>query len=155
MSLETLLSHVAHWRARGEKIVFTNGCFDILHVGHIAVFGHCASLGDRVVVAVNADSSVKKLKGEHRPVNNENDRALVLAALQNVDAVVVFDEETPLNLITQILPDVLVKGGDYKLQEIVGAKEVLANGGKVEIVPLIAGKSTTNTIMQIGTGQKL
>ncbi|HEY0262225.1 MAG TPA: D-glycero-beta-D-manno-heptose 1-phosphate adenylyltransferase [Chitinophagales bacterium] len=143
VNLETLLSRIEHWRKVGEKVVFTNGCFDILHVGHISIFNHCASFGDRVIVGVNSDNSVKKLKGETRPINNENDRALVLASLQNVDAVIVFEEETPLNLITQILPDILVKGGDYKLHEIVGTKEVIANGGNVEIVPLVAGKSTT------------
>lgn len=149
-----MLSRLAHWRAVGEKIVFTNGCFDILHAGHIAIFNHCAGLGDRIIVALNSDTSVKKLKGETRPINNENDRALVLASLQNVDAVIIFEEETPLNLITKILPDVLVKGGDYQLHEIVGAKEVIANGGKVEIMPLVAGKSTSNIIEQISASRK-
>lgn len=146
---ETLLSRLAHWRAVGETIVFTNGCFDILHAGHITLLNHCATLGDRVIVGLNSDKSVKQLKGETRPMNHESDRALLLASLQNVDAVILFEEETPLNLITQILPDVLVKGGDYKATEIVGAKEILANGGRVEIVPLVAGKSTTAMIQRL------
>lgn len=149
VSLEGLRSRLAHWRAVGETIVFTNGCFDLLHTGHITLLNHCATLGDRVIVGLNSDKSVKQLKGNTRPINNENDRALLLASLQNVDAVVLFEEATPLSLITQILPNVLVKGGDYEASEVVGAKEVLANGGKIEIVPLVAGKSTTAVIQQL------
>src|SRR6218665_1295368 len=153
VSLSELLSRIAQWQNANEKIVFTNGCFDILHIGHVSLINQCKKFGDRVIVGVNADTSVKKLKGETRPVNNENDRALLLASLQNVDAVIVFEEETPFNLITQILPDVLVKGGDYKLSEILGASEVLANGGSVEIVPLVQGKSTTGIIEQLEIGR--
>lgn len=149
MSLKTLLSQLGQWRKKGEKIVFTNGCFDILHTGHITLINHCATLGDKVIIGLNADKSVQKLKGENRPVNNENDRALLLASLQHVDAVVLFEEETPLNLITAISPDVLVKGGDYTIGEIIGANDVLATGGSVEIVSLVAGKSTTALIRQL------
>lgn len=149
MSLKTLLSQLEQWRKKGEKIVFTNGCFDILHTGHITLINHCATIGDKVIIGLNTDKSVQKLKGQNRPVNNENDRALLLASLQNIDAVVLFEEETPLNLIKAISPDVLVKGGDYKKDEIVGADDVLAAGGNVEIVSLVVGKSTTALIKQL------
>ncbi len=138
-----------HWRGVGDSIVFANGCFDILHVGHVSLLNHCAELGDRVVVGLNSDNSVKKLKGDSRPINNQDSRALILASLKNVDAVIVFDEETPLELIKHILPNVLVKGGDYKESDIVGADIVKANGGKIAIVPLVAGVSTTNLINNI------
>lgn len=134
------------WRMLPKTIVFTNGCFDLLHAGHIQSLTQAANEGDYLVVGLNSDNSVKKLKGENRPVNNEESRALVLAALSMVDAVVVFTEDTPLQLIKKIMPDVLVKGGDYKLEEIVGAKEVIANGGRVVINPILPGFSTTSII---------
>ena len=130
-------------------MVFTNGCFDILHAGHIQSLNEAAALGDFLVVAVNTDASVRKLKGPERPVNNENARALLLASLMMVDAVILFDEDTPLNLITTLLPDVLVKGGDYTVEQVVGSKEVLAAGGKVHIIPLLPGFSTTGIIQQV------
>ena len=118
--------------------------FDILHEGHIASLSEAAAHGHILIVGVNADASVKRLKGESRPVNNENSRALILASLVMTDAIIIFEEDTPLNLITAILPDVLVKGGDYTIEQIVGAKEVMANGGEVKIAPILEGFSTTS-----------
>ncbi len=132
------------WKFFGKKIVFTNGCFDLLHAGHIASLSQAADFGDILIVGLNSDASVKRLKGEHRPVQTEQNRATILASLYMVDAVVIFDEDTPLEIIKSIMPDVLVKGGDYTPETIVGAKEVMANGGKVEIIPLVPGLSTTN-----------
>ncbi len=141
-----LIQQVAIWRMLGKTIVFTNGVFDILHEGHIASLSEAAALGDMLIVAVNADDSVKKLKGPSRPINNEAARALLLASLVLVDAVVLFEEDTPLDVITAIMPDTLVKGGDYNLEEIVGSKEVMAAGGKVHIATIVEGISTTAII---------
>lgn len=138
-----------HWRVLGDKIVFTNGCFDVLHAGHVTLLGQCAEFGDRVVVGLNSDRSIKKIKGESRPIQQEQDRALLLASIQYVDAVILFDEATPLTLIETILPDVLVKGGDYTVSTVVGANEVIAHGGKVELVELVHGKSTTDIASKI------
>jgi D-glycero-beta-D-manno-heptose 1-phosphate adenylyltransferase len=143
---ETIVAQVMRWRLLGKKIVFTNGVFDILHDGHLASLCDAAAFGSVLIAGVNADESVKRLKGPARPVNNANSRALILAALLITDAVVIFEEDTPLNLIKSIMPDVLVKGGDYTIDQIVGAKEVIANGGRVEIVPILQGYSTTNII---------
>lgn len=145
-TLAGLQSQLKRWRLQNKKIVFTNGVFDILHEGHIASLSEAAALGHILIVGVNADASVKRLKGESRPVNNENSRALILASLVLTDAVIIFEEDTPLNLITAILPDVLVKGGDYTLEQIVGAKEVMANGGEVKIAAILEGFSTTSII---------
>lgn len=133
----------------GKKVVFTNGCFDILHKGHAQYLIEAAQLGDYLIVGLNSDSSVKKLKGEDRPVNNENDRAFLLASLNYVDAVIIFDEETPLELIQKVAPDFLVKGGDYNIENIVGAKEVMALGGQVQVLPFVNGYSTTSTLKKI------
>jgi rfaE bifunctional protein nucleotidyltransferase chain/domain len=138
-----------HWRVLGDKIVFTNGCFDVLHSGHVTLLGQCAEFGDRVLVGLNSDRSIKKIKGESRPIQQEQDRALLLASIQYVDAVILFDEATPLTLIETILPDVLVKGGDYTVSTVVGASEVLAHGGKVELVGLVQGRSTTDIASKI------
>ncbi|MEI9956572.1 MAG: D-glycero-beta-D-manno-heptose 1-phosphate adenylyltransferase [Ferruginibacter sp.] len=143
---DTLQAQLKRWRLQNNKIVFTNGVFDILHEGHIASLSDAASHGNILIVGVNADASVKRLKGESRPVNNEHSRALLLAALVMVDAVIIFDEDTPYNIITAIMPDVLVKGGDYTIETIVGAKEVIANGGEVIIAPILEGFSTTGII---------
>jgi len=140
---------VRRLRLLGKKIVFTNGVFDILHEGHIASLSSAASFGDVLIVGVNADASVKRLKGDSRPVNNENARVLLLASLVLTDRVIIFGEDTPFNLIQLIMPDVLVKGGDYTIDQIVGAKEVIANGGEVKIVPLVEGISTTAIIEKI------
>lgn len=121
----------------------------MLHAGHVTLLGQCAEFGDRVVVGLNSDRSIKKIKGESRPIQQEQDRALLLASIQYVDAVILFDEATPLTLIETILPDVLVKGGDYTLSTVVGANEVLAHGGKVELVELVQGKSTTDIASKI------
>ena len=144
-----LQQQLKRWRLQNKKIVFTNGVFDILHEGHIASLSKAASFGSVLIVGLNADASVKRLKGESRPVNNENSRALLLASLLMTDAIILFSEDTPLNLICSILPDVLVKGGDYTVEQIAGAKEVLANGGEVKIVPLVEGFSTTRIIQML------
>lgn len=133
-------------------MVFTNGVFDLLHPGHVDVLVAARSLGDALVVGVNTDASVRRLKGPARPVRAERDRAFVLAALEAVDAVVLFDEDTPLEVIRALVPDVLVKGGDYSMDSVVGAPEVLAHGGKVVIVPLTPGHSTTRTVERMRAG---
>lgn len=137
------------WRATGRKIVFTNGCFDILHHGHLDLLAKAADQGNILVVGLNTDQSVKQLKGNHRPVNHERDRAFQMASLLCIDAVCLFDEPTPATLIEAVRPDVLVKGGDYTIDTIVGAKEVMSYGGRVEIVPFVDGYSTTGLISQI------
>ena len=129
-----------------NRVIFTNGCFDILHLGHIDYLIKARKLGDVLIIGLNTDNSVKKLKGEKRPVNNQNARALLLASLEFVDFVILFDEETPMNLIKMITPDVLVKGGDYTIESVVGADFVLNYGGTVEIIPFLEGYSTTNII---------
>jgi D-glycero-beta-D-manno-heptose 1-phosphate adenylyltransferase len=148
-TLPDLLRQINRWRLMKKTISFTNGCFDILHEGHIFSLSQAASEADLLIVGVNADASVKKLKGENRPINNEQSRAFLLASLLMVDAVVIFEEDTPLNLINAVLPDVLIKGGDYSINEIVGAKEVIVNGGKVVINPILQGFSTTALLEKI------
>lgn len=140
---------VKRWKLLDKKVAFTNGCFDILHEGHIEMLSQSATMGDILVVGVNTDASVKKLKGENRPVNKETFRALMLASLTIIDAVVLFDEETPLDLIRIIEPDILIKGGDYAMEQIVGAEDVVKNGGEVKIIPLVKGYSTTALIQKI------
>ena len=152
-TIDALQHQLKRWRLHNKKIVFTNGVFDILHEGHIASLSEAASYGSILIVAVNTDASVKRLKGESRPINNANSRALLLASLVITDAVILFEEDTPLNLITTLLPDVLVKGGDYTLDQIVGAKEVMANGGEVKIVPILDGFSTTGIIEKMKAGK--
>ena len=151
-TLNELTHQLKRWRLHNKKIVFTNGVFDILHEGHIASLGEAATYGHILIVALNSDASAKRLKGESRPVYNEGSRSLLMASLVMVDAVILFEEDTPLNLITTILPDVLVKGGDYAPDEIVGAKEVIANGGEVKTVPILDGFSTTGIIEKMRTG---
>lgn len=150
---QQLIREVVRLRLKSKTIAFTNGVFDILHEGHIAVLSKAASFADILIVGINSDASVKKMKGEDRPVNNENSRALILASLIMVDDIVIFEEETPIEIIKLIQPDVLVKGGDYTLDTIVGAKEVIAHGGSVEIVPLLKGFSTTNIIEKISNSK--
>lgn len=133
-------------KLNGKKVVFTNGCFDIIHSGHIYYLTEAKKLGDILVIGLNTDNSVRRLKGENRPINNQNDRAAVLSALRPVDFVCYFDEDTPLELIKIINPDVLVKGADYSLENIVGADFVIANGGSVQTIQFIPNKSTTNII---------
>jgi len=146
VTLPELQKKLAQWRVLSKTIGFTNGCFDILHAGHITALTEASNHAEYLVVGLNSNRSVNKLKGDKRPFNDEQARALVLASLAMVDAVVIFEEDTPLELIKVVMPDVLVKGGDYKLEEIVGAKEVMANGGKVVINPILPGFSTTSVI---------
>ena len=153
LNREDLAHRVATWRANGEKVVFTNGCFDLLHVGHITVLEQSRRLGDRLIVAINSDVSVSILKGPTRPVVSEDARARVLAALAAVDAVAIFGEPTPLELIVATRPDVIVKGGDYNEDTVVGAKEVKSWGGKVAIVPIVEGHSTTRLIEKSMAGK--
>ena len=136
-------------RITGKTIAFTNGCFDILHEGHIYSLSQAAKEADILIVGLNSDPSVRKLKGDNRPINNEHSRALLLASLLMVDIVTIFEEDTPLELIKKIMPDVLVKGGDYTIETTVGAKEVIANSGRVIINPLIENFSTTGIIEKI------
>ena len=151
---DSILPQISRWRLFNKKIVFTNGVFDILHEGHIASLSEAALHGHILIVGVNADASVKRLKGASRPVKSENSRMLLMASLVMVDAVILFEEDTPLNLITAILPNVLVKGGDYTVEQIAGAKEVLANGGEVKIVPILEGFSTTSIIKKMKVGNQ-
>lgn len=146
---DELIHHINVKKKLGLKVVFTNGCFDIIHLGHIQLLQSAKSFGNYLVVGLNSDESVRLLKGASRPINNELDRAHILAALECVDAIVVFDEETPYNLICDILPDVLVKGDDYQVADIAGSDIVLQNGGRVELVPLLQGKSTTEILMRL------
>lgn len=148
-NLDALLRRVAQWRSEGKSIAFTNGCFDILHEGHIASLTEAAAEADKLIVGLNSDASTRRLKGEERPVNTENSRALLLSNLCMVDAVSIFYEDTPYELITAITPDVLVKGGDYTINTIVGAKEVIENGGRVVINPIVQGFSTSALIEKI------
>lgn len=148
-TLPDLQRQILQWRFLGKTVAFTNGCFDILHRGHIASLSQAAAEADYLIVGLNSDASTRGLKGPGRPVNDQDSRALVLAALLMVDAVVLFEEETPYNLITALKPDVLVKGGDYTIDTIVGAKEVIANGGRVVINPIVEGFSTTNIIKKM------
>ena len=131
------------WKSNGEKIVFTNGCFDLLHLGHLDYLSKAADLGTKLVIGLNSDFSTQKLKGPNRPICDQKSRAALLAALFFVDAVILFDDDTPLKLITKILPDVLIKGADYKIENIVGAKEVLNIGGEVKTIAFLHGYSTT------------
>jgi rfaE bifunctional protein nucleotidyltransferase chain/domain len=144
ISREAAARWVKELQAQGLRVVFTNGCFDLLHPGHVSYLEEARKLGDALIVAVNTDASVKRLgKGEGRPVNPEKDRARMVAALAVVDRVVLFEEDTPLELIQLLKPDVLVKGGDYRLEEVVGREEVKSRGGEVRILPLVPGYSTT------------
>jgi D-beta-D-heptose 7-phosphate kinase/D-beta-D-heptose 1-phosphate adenosyltransferase len=149
---EELVLRVASWKANGERVVFTNGCFDLLHIGHITLMEQARRFGDRLIVAINSDTSARGLKGPSRPIVGERERARVLAALAAVDAVVVFGEPTPLELIVATRPDLIVKGGDYDVDTVVGAKEVMSWGGQVKIVPTVEGFSTTGLIAK-GAGK--
>jgi D-beta-D-heptose 7-phosphate kinase/D-beta-D-heptose 1-phosphate adenosyltransferase len=146
---ERLAKRIQEWRAAGETIVFTNGCFDLLHVGHVTLLEDCHKFGSKLVLGLNSNASVCRLKGPTRPVVGENERARVMAALAAVDAVVLFDEDTPIELIRALKPDVLVKGGDYSVETVVGHEDVRAAGGRVEIVPTVEGFSTTNILKKM------
>ena len=147
--LAELKTMVTTWQNQGKKVVFTNGVFDLLHIGHVTYLAKSAELGDKLIIGLNTDSSVKRIKGESRPINDQSSRAALLASLFFVDGVVLFDEDTPLNLITYLLPDILVKGADYSIENIVGAKEVIANGGEVKTITFVEGYSSTSIIKKI------
>lgn len=154
MDLESAAQLINEWRQDGQKVGFTNGCFDILHVGHLSILGYAKAQCNRLVVGVNSDASVKRLKGPERPINTEDDRALLLAGLAAVDAVVIFDDDTPLQLIQRLVPDVLIKGADYTIDKIVGADVVMAHGGRVVTCPLVPGRSTTRIVDTLKHGHK-
>jgi len=145
-SFTEILKKASKWRKEGRCIVFTNGCFDLLHAGHVWYLQKAATFGDILILGLNSDSSVQKIKGPNRPIMPQEDRAYLLSALEVIDCVVVFEEETPLRLIEEVCPNVLVKGGDYLKEDIVGHDFVVKNGGKVEVVKLLEGKSTTNIV---------
>ena len=147
--LDSLKNKVISWKENGHKIVFTNGCFDIMHKGHIEVLSKSSDLGDKLIIGLNSDSSVQKLKGNSRPIIDENSRAIALAALSFVDAIVLFSEDTPINLISTLNPDILAKGGDYEIRTIVGHEIVQKNGGEVILIPFVEGFSSTNIINKI------
>jgi rfaE bifunctional protein nucleotidyltransferase chain/domain len=148
---DALKNRVKTWQNEGKKVVFTNGVFDLLHIGHLTYMAKAAELGDKLIIGLNADSSVKRIKGEDRPVNDQNSRSAMLAALFFVDAITIFEEDTPFNLITTLMPDILVKGADYTIENIVGAKEVMANGGEVKTITFVDGYSSTSIINKIGS----
>ena len=152
LSRPQAVEQASQWRADGQQVVFTNGCFDIVHLGHIDYLEKARALGHRLILGLNTDASVSRIKGPLRPVVNEYARARLMAALQFIDAVTLFDEETPRALIEALRPDVLVKGDDYTVQTIVGADFVLANGGRVETIALVPGYSTTTLIERIKAG---
>lgn len=139
----------AEWKSNNETVVFTNGCFDIVHLGHVDYLEQARNEGSKMILGLNTDASVKRLKGEERPINNEYARARLLAAFEFIDMIILFGEETPINLITDLMPDVLVKGADYTIDNIVGAKEVLAHGGDVKTINLVEGFSTSSIIEKI------
>lgn len=149
LSKEELKKKVLEWQSKGEKIVFSNGCFDILHVGHVDYLEKARNLGDRLVMGLNTDASVSRIKGPERPIVPEFSRSRVMASLASVDAVCFFDNETPLELITYLEPDILVKGDDYTIETIVGSDVVLAKGGEVKTIPLVEGFSTSNIVNKI------
>lgn len=142
-SYTELAEKVSTWQSQGELVVFTNGCFDIIHPGHVDYLTRANELGQRLVIGVNTDASVSKLKGSHRPIQSEDARLQVLAALECVDALVLFEEQTPFDLISTVKPNILVKGGDYTIDTIVGSDIVMQNGGRVEIIPFLEGYSTS------------
>ena len=137
------------WRQKGDKIVFTNGCFDLIHLGHIEVLARSADLGNRLIIAVNTDISIKNIKGKNRPIIEEDSRVKQLAALEFVDAVILFNESTPNEIINLIKPDIITKGGDYNAKEVVGYETVIKNNGRVVIIPLTQGYSTTSILNKI------
>jgi len=148
-SLADATKQVKSWQAAGQKVVFTNGCFDLLHLGHVDYLENAKNLGDKLIIGLNTDSSVSRFKGPERPLQDQNSRARILAALQFVDLVVFFNEDTPLDLISQLLPNVLVKGSDYLAENIVGADVVKKNGGVVKTIDFVPGYSTTRIVEKI------
>lgn len=149
VSQQALKERIQDWQSKGQKVVFSNGCFDIVHLGHIDYLEKARSLGDRLVIGLNSDQSVRQLKGESRPINDAHARSRMLAAFGFVDGVAIFEEETPKELIAYLLPDILVKGSDYSVENIVGADTVVANGGEVKTIDLVEGFSTSKLIEKI------
>ncbi|HET9136081.1 MAG TPA: D-glycero-beta-D-manno-heptose 1-phosphate adenylyltransferase [Candidatus Kapabacteria bacterium] len=146
---EALRAWCKNLKGNQKQLVFTNGVFDLLHRGHVHYLLEARNLGDALIIGVNADASVKRLKGDSRPIQNEEDRAYILSCLKACDAAVIFDEDTPLELVTAIIPDVLVKGGDYEITNIVGRDVVESNGGVVKTIPIVEGRSTTNIVQKM------
>ena len=146
---EIAKKQVNDWKLSGDRIVFTNGCFDIIHRGHVEYLNEAKTYGDKLVVALNSDNSVRRLKGNSRPIQIQEDRSIIINALDSVDLVVIFDQKTPFNIINSLLPDILVKGGDYTIDTIIGAETVINEGGKVKIIPFRIGQSTSNIIKKI------
>lgn len=153
-TLEEAISTVRDWNSSNEKIVFTNGCFDLLHLGHVDYLSKAKDLGTKLIVGVNSSESVEKLKGPSRPIHSSQTRSTILAAFEFIDLVIIFGDDTPLNLIKTLRPKILVKGGDYNLKTIVGANEVINSGGKVEIIPFLSGFSTSNIVTKIQSFSK-
>ena len=147
--LQLLMKKIEKWRSENKKIVFTNGCFDLIHLGHIEILARSSDFGDKLIIGVNSDLSIKKLKGENRPIIEESSRIRQLSALEFVDAVVLFDEDTPIKLIETIKPDVITKGGDYTAKNVVGNEVVSQKNGEVVIIPLTQGYSTTSILNKI------
>lgn len=143
LNREQAVSKIATWKSEGKRVVFTNGCFDLLHFGHLHYLAEARSLGDKLIIGLNSEDSVRRLKGPHRPINDDNTRKFQLASLEFVDAVVIFEQDTPYELIVLLQPDILVKGGDWKAEQIVGSDIVLSKGGSVKSLPFIEGYSTT------------
>ena len=148
-TLNDLKEKVIQWKKDGEKVIFTNGCFDIIHRGHIEVLANTADLGDKLIIGLNTDSSIQKLKGLNRPIIDEESRALLLASLSFVDAIILFAQDNPLNLIKILNPDILAKGGDYSIDTIIGHEIIRKNGGKVVLIPFIDGFSSSKIISKI------
>ena len=153
-TLEEAISTVRDWNSSNEKIVFTNGCFDLLHLGHVDYLSKAKDLGTKLIVGVNSSESVEKLKGPSRPIHSSKTRSTILAAFEFIDLVIIFEDETPINLINTLQPKILVKGGDYNLKTIVGADEVINFGGKVKIIPFLSGHSTSNIVTKIQSFSK-
>jgi len=149
LSWKIAITQSNKWKSSGNKIVFTNGCYDLIHSGHIDLLSNSKSKGDKLIVGLNSDRSVKNLKGNDRPIQNFDDRAIILDAINSVDMVVGFDDDTPDKIIKELLPNILVKGGDYSIDNVVGADTVISHGGSVEIIDLIPDKSTSSLIDQI------
>ncbi len=154
LTLPEALKTVENWKSTGEKIIFTNGCFDLLHMGHIDYLSKARDLGTKLIIGLNSSESVSRLKGPTRPINSTESRSAMLAAFEFVDLVIVFNEDTPLNLISTLLPNVLVKGGDYTFDTIVGAEDVKKSGGEVKVIPFLEGYSTTNIVTKIQSFSK-
>ena len=149
LSWKIAITQCNKWKSSGNKIVFTNGCYDLIHSGHIGLLSNSKSKGDKLIVGLNSDRSVKNLKGNDRPIQNFDDRAIILDAINSVDMVVGFDDDTPDKIIKELLPNILVKGGDYSIDNVVGADTVISHGGSVEIIDLIPDKSTSSLIDKI------